>query len=98
MKTLCRRLRGPRRKIRRAIKPGTLLSSTENSKIVTACKTVGETPQTALSIVVRNLRVFPLLKGARNSKAPASALQPKWFSHHRQNSFSFVSWAQIKGP
>lgn len=34
-----------------AIKPGTLLTSTENSKIRTAHKTIGETPQTVLSIV-----------------------------------------------
>lgn len=69
----------------RTIKPGTLLTSTENSEIGTTRKTTGQILQTALSIVMRNLSVLRLSKGGSNSKAPASAFQSKWFTHHRQN-------------
>lgn len=82
----------------RAIKAGTLLTSTENSKIGTAWKTIGETLQTALSFLMRNPSVFQLLKGGSSSKVPASAFQPKWFVHHRQNTLVLSPGLKSKVP
>lgn len=53
----------------RLTQSGTFLSNTDSGKTGLGLSTAGDSTQTALPILTRNLRVFQLLKGGSSNKA-----------------------------